>query len=263
MKLLLIVCLALVVGVAVGWMVNGVSPADAAGGPGGGAAPLGNGDVNGDGKINVSDAVYLLAHLFTGGPPVKPIECPPVQPAGVLPDTGQSMCYDFAPNQGWVPVSCDDHAECLGRRAQGQDAAYNTGCPSERRFVDNGDGTVSDRCTGLMWQKGTADTNGDGTVNDKDPLLWCDAIRYCENLSFAGRDDWRLPNIRELQSIVDYGRFAPSIDPDLGALSTWYWSSTTYANTPTFAWIVYFGWGSVYDAEKSQAYSLKAVRSGP
>ena len=71
MKLLLIVCLALVVGVAVGWMVNGVSPADAAGGPGGGAAPLGNGDVNGDGKINVSDAVYLLAHLFTGGPPVK------------------------------------------------------------------------------------------------------------------------------------------------------------------------------------------------
>lgn len=63
-------------------------------------------------------------------------------------------------------------------------------------FIDNGDGTVTDKATGLMWQK--AD---DGTARD-----WENALSYAENLTLANYSDWRLPNAKELQSIVDYSR---------------------------------------------------------
>ncbi len=63
-------------------------------------------------------------------------------------------------------------------------------------FVNNGDGTVTDNATGLMW---TRDDNGAA-------VLWEDALDYAETSSFAGYSDWRLPNVKELQSIVDYTR---------------------------------------------------------
>src|SRR5688572_19605297 len=153
-----------------------------------------NGDTNGDGKTDISDAVYLLTALFLGGP--APVACSGGGGPSGLPDTGQNACYGSVRNVGWQEVPCDSAA------CQGQDAQYATGCPSENRFTDNGDGTVRDHCTGLMWQKGTADVNGDGQSNDQDSLPWCDALAYCENLSFAGHADWRLPNVRELQSIA-------------------------------------------------------------
>jgi len=75
-------------------------------------------------------------------------------------------------------------------------------------FVDNTNGTVSDLSTGLMWQK--AD---DGTGRD-----WAEALEYAENLELASKTDWRLPNAKELQSIVDYSRSpqtsnSPANDP--------------------------------------------------
>nr|WP_205757906.1 DUF1566 domain-containing protein [Lutibacter sp. HS1-25] len=75
-------------------------------------------------------------------------------------------------------------------------------------FVDNNDGTISDLATGLMWQK--AD---DGISRD-----WSESLSYAENLSLANHNDWRLPNAKEMQSIVDYTRSpqttnSPAIDP--------------------------------------------------
>jgi hypothetical protein len=63
-------------------------------------------------------------------------------------------------------------------------------------FNDNSDGTITDLSTGLIWQK---DDNGQG-------ILWKDALEYSENLELAGYSDWRLPNAKELQSIIDYSR---------------------------------------------------------
>ena len=84
-----------------------------------------------------------------------------------------------------------------------------------------------------------------------------------ENLSFAGHDDWRLPNVRELQSIVYYGRWGKSIDPVFGALSSSYWSSTSYAVFPNYAWFVYLFDGNVDRADKVSSNHVRAVRSGP
>ena len=69
-----------------------------------------------------------------------------------LPATGQTTCYDTEGNV----------INCGSAEWPGQDGFYQAGCPSAGRFVDNGDGTVTDSCTGLVWQKDTADVNGDG-----------------------------------------------------------------------------------------------------
>jgi hypothetical protein len=102
-------------------------------------------------------------------------------------------------------------------------------------FVDNGDGTITDRATGLTWAQGDS---GSG-------MVWGDALAYCEGLTLAGHDDWRLPNAKELQSIVDYSRSpdttgSAALDPlfdaspitdEAGAPDyPFYWSSTTHAN---------------------------------
>jgi len=127
--------------------------------------------------------------------------------------------------------------------------------------------SVTDNCTGLMWQKETSDTNGNGQLHDgNDALRWCDALAYSENLTFAGHEDWRLPNVRELQSIVDYGRFSWAIDPVFRALSEPYWSSTSYAASPILAWVIFFEDGLVggavgAGAKESRNY-VRAVRSG-
>ena len=66
----------------------------------------------------------------------------------------------------------------------------------KNNFIDNTDGTVSDLSTGLMWMK----------RDSSEGMDWKDALNYCENSNFAGHNDWRLPNTKELQSIVDYSR---------------------------------------------------------
>jgi hypothetical protein len=77
-------------------------------------------------------------------------------------------------------------------------------------FIDNSDGTVLDSRTGLMWEQKT----DDGGVRDKDnTYTWKDALAYCENLTLGGHDDWRLPTIKELSSLVDLSRYNPAIDP--------------------------------------------------
>ena len=134
--------------------------------------------------------------------------------------------------------------------------------------MDAGDGTVTDSCTGLMWQRDTADVNGDGQVSDAidggDIVVWENALKYCEELSFAGHDDWRLPNIRELLSLVDYGRSRPAIHPVFGVMQDEYWSSSTYDPWPLWSWIVSFLHGTVemQGIDKSLRFFVRAVRGG-
>ncbi len=152
---------------------------------GGGGTSNGNGDVNGDGKIDISDAIYILTWLFQGGHAPVAIECP---------RRTSRHGADEVLQRGRGGDRLHE------RRLPGQDGFYQAGCPIEGRFVDNGDGTVTDTCTGLMWQKDTADVNGRrNRATMQDRLNWQDALKYCESLSFAGHDDWRLPNVRELR----------------------------------------------------------------
>lgn len=205
-----------------------------------------NGDVNGDESVDLSDAVAILGNLFLGNPAELLPLCKPPTPT-LLPATGQRICYDAS----GAEVQCDSEL------CPGQDGFYLAGCVSEGRFVDNGDGTVSDMCTGLMWQKTTG-------AEDK-KLSGCEALMYCEQLELAGHNDWRLPNVRELQSIVDYGRWNPSIAPEFGAVSSLYWSSTTVQAQPNprGPWVVGFLDGFVGYDSLSEDYYVRAVRTLP
>lgn len=142
----------------------------------------------------------------------------------------------------------------------GDDGTYEKGYPkSGARFVDNGDGTITDKATGLMWAK---DGNGAG-CNNGATIAWGAAITFAEGLTFAGYSDWRLPNIKELQSIVDYGTSNPAIDSSFtNTQSGTYWSSTTSAVTTVVAWYVYFGSGLVDLDVKSNPYYVRPVRGG-
>ncbi|MBI4605561.1 MAG: DUF1566 domain-containing protein [Planctomycetes bacterium] len=244
MEKMLVILVVFGLGVGVGRFFDEAAPRAEAGG---GVPLLACQDINGDGSSDVSDAIFFLNWRFLGGPAPT---CP-AQASG-LPDTGQTTCYDAS---GRV-------VDCASDTCAGQDGAYVTGCPSEGRFVDNGDGTVTDTCTGLMWQKDTADTNGDGqvTFND-DGVTWCAALAYCENLSFAGHDDWRLPNVRELQSIVDYGRVDPAIDPVFAAIPLSHWSSTSDAVHTDNALRVSFSFGFVNEHDKAEVFYIRAVRN--
>ena len=129
---------------------------------------------------------------------------------------------------------------------------------SNNNFVDNNDGTITDTSTGLMWQQATAP----GTYT------WEQALTYCENLTLpaGGYSDWRLPNRNELQSIVDYSRFSPSIDTTFFsgtvASNPYYWSSTTHAFLTYPAWYVDFNYGGVSLYDKNDGQFVRAVRGG-
>ena len=105
-----------------------------------------------------------------------------------------------------------------------------------------------------MWEKNTAP----GTY------LWQSALQYCDRLELAGHTDWRLPNLRELRTLVDYGGQIPAIDPVFQAIAEMYWTSSTYIVDTTHAWTIGFqeGEGNVHEA-KVDPFPVRAVRGGP
>ncbi len=169
------------------------------------------------------------------------------RPEGGRPPMGEGEQGSMPP----PPQGGREGARPMGNPMAKQVRAVRGNLYGENNFVDNKNGTISDKATGLMW---TTLDNGKG-------IEWVEALVYAEGATVAGYSDWRLPNVKELQSIVDYTR-APSskgveaaIDPmfhctpfvneagddDFG----YYWTSTSACFTRGrpfyFAWYVAFG----------------------
>jgi len=115
------------------------------------------------------------------------------------------------------------------------------GMAEESSRFTKADGVVTDTKTTLEWQDDYSD-NGDSVKYAK----WVDAINYCQELTLGGNDDWRLPNQKELLSIVDYSTYNPAISSVFqNTTSSHYWSSTTSAGYSGFAWSVSFYFGNM------------------
>ena len=153
----------------------------------------------------------------------------------------------------WGDVFYDLWTEMKHVRAVRGDAEWE-----HDNYVDNGNGTVSDQYTGLMWQQDTADKR----------MTWESALSYCEDLTLAGYTDWRLPNRNELQSLVDK---QPDANGDINIAKVFpdtfmtypYWTSTHQAVFPDSVWGVHFAFGNV--VSNQQTYNLdyvRAVRTG-
>jgi hypothetical protein len=115
---------------------------------------------------------------------------------------------------------------------------------------------VNDTTICMMWQ----DDVTSKTVLKK----WAEAIDYCENLSFANYDDWRLPNFNELHSIFDTSKYNPSIkDTFINVETSIYWTSTTYALDTKMAWVLDFtGYSMTNNFNKELNYYVRCVRDG-
>lgn len=166
--------------------------------------------------------------------------------------TGQKRCFDSFGQ----PIACG---------GTGQDADVQAGVPVPTpRFTDNGDGTVTDLLTRLIWLK---------NANAFDTKTWSQALAACNSLAsgmmgLSDRSqvgDWRLPNVFELRSLMDYSTFNPALPADhpfLNVSPSLYWSSTTVASAPNLARFVFVGIGpSVWD-HKNVLLRVWPVRGG-
>jgi hypothetical protein len=190
--------------------------------------------------------------------------------AGLLPDTGQTKCYDNTQE-----ITCPQPGEPF----YGQDAQYPCNPHSYTKLDACGNSLdagapfwamVHDNITGLIWEAKT----DDWSIHDRDnSYTWYDAqdffITALNFAHFGGYSDWRLPTVKELSFLVDRDWHDPAIievNYFYNTMLSAYWSSTTYAGNPDFeAWYVNFGYGNVdYDVKSSDIWCnyVRAVRGG-
>ena len=158
--------------------------------------------------------------------------------------------------------------------ADGDDGDLQSGATTDGpRFTDNGDGTVTDNLSLLIWlKKANASNSGRAWQNAFDDIEQLNANgtmngQNCNDISNAGthQTDWRLPNIKELQSLIDYSRSSPALpsgNPFTGVTADSCWSSTTCTWYDGSAWSVQMDFGNETGSEKSSLFLVWPVRSG-
>ncbi len=193
-------------------------------------------------------------------------------PKGWFPATGQTTPYTAVTQTG-AEVTVPD------------DGTVQAGAPL--RYTDNGDGTITDNNTGLMWKKKSSvpgDLHAWGNQyywsnlqHEGIPTIWewLAAVNAEGGTGFAGYNDWRIPNIKELLSIIDFENYNPAVDPVFNTNCPGgntvltgsctnpvnHWSSTTSVSQNE-AWMVDFSIGIVNDIGKSWFGIVRAVRGG-
>jgi len=246
------------------------------------------GDCDGGGDVTVNEVVTAVTRAL------EPVPC-----------SDDGIC-SMASCPAQLATCRDELADCRaqpgGQRfpASGQTTAYGPGSDGDVQagaalsYTDNADGTITDNNTGLMWEKkddsgGIHDVDNGYTWGTTSQPYTMNGTMVTELLAtlnrppcFAGHCDWRIPNVKELQSIVDYE--IPNPMPAVNAAfhnaagcpgctdvrlascsctrSILYWSSTTGRGFPGFAWVVFFGFGGVGGDYKDGSFAVRAVRGG-
>ena len=193
--------------------------------------------------------------IATNNPAVKKITTT-VKAVAALPKTGQTTCYDIS---GKV-IDCKN---------TGQDGDLQKGVAwPDPRFTDNGDQTVTDNLTGLIWTK-DGNAPGPAACQPAQKKTWQQALDYaaCLNTNnYLGHNDWRVPNKNELRSLVNYGQANSAVwlnnQKFTNVQTGWYWSSTIPASDMVSAWFVSMDDGGLSYNDKTDQYYAWPVRSG-
>ena len=250
----------------------------------------------------------ILALVWAGATGAAPITLPQCLIQQSTCNNKLAACNaDLAQTQGDLATCNSNLAACeaLAFPASGQTTAYkadkNDGIPgavtvpddgtvqagADLSYTDNGDGTITDHRTGLMWEKKSAD----GGLHDRNNSYywsgnsvqetiwdWLEDVNAEGGTGFAGYHDWRIPNVKELQSIVNYQNFSLATSPAFNhgcaagatvltgscTFMSAYWSSSSLAGSTIvgLAWYVDFDLGSVSETFKASNFRVRAVRGG-
>jgi hypothetical protein len=185
--------------------------------------------------------LHLIFVLFISLLPFAAIQAAPAD----LPETGQVTCYDAS----------GPTITCTGT---GQDGDLKAGVtwPNPRFSAIAGAACVTDNLTGLMWVSAPSVT----------AATWTAALTSANDLMLCGFSDWRLPNVNEIESLVnsEVASQANFLNTQgfTGVQASYYWSSSTYGGNARVAWIVSLGTGSVESSVKSSSYFAWPVRAG-
>ena len=133
------------------------------------------------------------------------------------------------------------------------------------RYTDNLDGTITDTTTGLMWKRCAEGQTWTGVTcyGIATTYTWDQAQAQATASTYAGYNDWFVPNIRSLQTIVDFTVFNPAIDSDVfpNTPSYSFWSGSPSAIYPSYyKWYMHFGYGSAEDSENWSQLCVRLVR---
>jgi hypothetical protein len=116
------------------------------------------------------------------------------------------------------------------------------------RFIDNGDGTILDTQTGLMWSS-----------NFTENLTWKQAIDFASKLELGGLSDWRVPTVKEFMTLIEYAALDPASSFP-GMPSESFWTSQLYKGDESVAWFVDFYGGYVNNIFKTRLFAVRCVR---
>lgn len=137
----------------------------------------------------------------------------------------------------------------------------------DSRFIDNGNGTATDRQTNLIWMRCSLGQSWNQSqltcTGNVDQFTWQEALQEADGYTYAGSSDWRVPNLRELMSIVELSCHYPAINETIFPQTpvAWFWSSSPYAYTGRYAWNIDFYTGYEQDSAKSNERYVRLVRS--
>jgi hypothetical protein len=140
------------------------------------------------------------------------------------------------------------------------------GDTTAQSFSSPGEGVVIDNSTGLMWQKCSAGQSSEACENTAATYTWSAALDYCAGLvlpASAGYTDWRLPNIKELESLSSFTNYAPAVTTDFtNTVSSKYWSSTPVPYGQVKSWYVDFNTGLTGYGSRTGSIYVRCVRGG-
>lgn len=192
--------------------------------------------------------LFTLPDYGRSIPAIDPVYFPETPPDYFWSSTTHKGLGDYA----WVTYFNDGNVDRFLKNKP-----HNVRCVREKTFRNNnkfsrktfnGEDVLINERTTLIW----ADTHASIKA-------WKDALEYCQDLVFAGFSDWRLPNVNELKTLLDYSLTHPSTTfPAMPAQP--FWSSTTYSGYSEYGWYVSFLYGEVYYHTKSNLYHAKCVR---
>jgi len=159
-------------------------------------------------------------------------------------------------NTGWTMLKLPDTGQTQGYTSTvGEDSDYTINPPS---FTDNGDGTVKDNVTGLIWQKA-----------DGGEMSWSNAVVYAQTNRLGGQSDWRLPTSHEAFSILNHGLLNPALDTNYFTLSAaqYWWTADTQVGDASRVWAINAGGGigahrqtETLSAGGTNRYHVRCVR---